>query len=690
MNSEQLHRLFSPHGLLAANQSGFELRDGQLQMSELVLQALSDDLLLVVEAGTGIGKSFAYLVPALQWCAEHEDERIVVATSTIPLQHQLAEKDIPFLLRAMNLPLQSAVLKGRSNYVCLRRLEQHTETEGQLDQSHLEALQRLKQWAQVTQTGDKAELEWSVPPGLWFSVCSEVDTCLGFRCPWRESCFVNRARKLAQEAHIVIINHHLLFANLLVQQEEAESALLPEFTRLVIDEAHNIEKNAVSYFTQTYSSRQLYGQLYTLAHTRQGTVTGLVERLRTVCEHPAACNEMYQLINDLKASSDALDKLLIQLISGARGSHILRAQRVSAHKQLLTQGRDVCDLLEKATSVLDTIIEASGETPQRFEAQAVSSRLHGHVEVLEHLLRFDLAESHVYWLEHTLQRDRETVAVHITPISFAQLLNEGLFSLYRTVICTSATLTVQRSFAYWEEKVGLAQEQGSRLVEEIIPSPFDYRNRVMLAVTGEAPSPSDYPAYFAYSASCIDQLVSSLEGGALVLFTSYAMMDQMHAELAGKLSLQGLQVLKQGDLDRYKMMRTFVDNEHSVLFATQSFWEGVDAPGNTLRLLIICRIPFQVPTDPLYTAKAEKITSQGGKPFFQLSLPEAVIRMKQGYGRLMRTSADRGIVCLLDSRVVQKGYGKIILDSLPQTPLVQGSLSHIVERVEDFFFQKKG
>jgi ATP-dependent DNA helicase DinG len=269
------------------------------------------------------------------------------------------------------------------------------------------------------------------------------------------------------------------------------------------------------------------------------------------------------------------------------------------------------------------------------------------------------------------------------------MLARNIFERYKSVVCTSATLTVKKTFTYWEKKVGLDELEEGRYQKMSIDSPFDYRNRVMLALAGSSPNPSDYQSYFAYSADAIIKMIRSLEGGALVLFTSHAMLESMYDAVKPEMEKLGITLYKQGDEDRYKLMKQFIDQEHSVLMATQSFWEGVDAPGATLRLLIICRLPFQSPADPLFAAKAAKLEEQGASPFMELSLPEAVIRMKQGYGRLMRSSTDRGIVCVLDSRIITKRYGNIILASLPKTLSLNADIDTLIERMEDFYYAQK-
>jgi ATP-dependent DNA helicase DinG len=686
--------LFSPDGIIARSKAGYEVREGQVEMARRVQIALEEDGVLVVEAGTGIGKSFAYLIPSLLWCAQHEDERIVIATSAIPLQHQLLENDIPFLTNALNLPLSAAVLKGRSNYLCMRRLEQQMELGAGLDSAHNQMMRKLFIWSKTTKTGDRAELTWTVPQHIWRSVCSTPESCVGYYCSHREGCFVQQARRRASDAQVIIVNHHLLFASIEMNQdsEDDEHLILPEFERLIIDEAHNIERNAVSYFTQSFDPRQLSLQIHSLAGIHHGKPTGLIERIRGISADPLSCDSIYASTSELLKASDAFSLKLDTLSQDLKSSKRIERIHLDNRPEISLAGAELIEKLKDTADLLGEIISSCTETPETistlFEAQAIFNSLREYSFLIAHLLSFDLEEDHVYWIEQRGMNGNTSAnyVLNITPISFADMLSEHIFHRFRSVICTSATLTVKDTFTYWEQKVGLTDMIGKRYEKAIITSPFDYRSRVMLALAGKSPNPSDYQSYFAYSAKAIVAMIKSLEGGALVLFTSHAMLEGMYKAVGPELEQLGITLLKQGDHDRYKLMKMFVDHEHSVLMATQSFWEGVDAPGTTLRLLIICRLPFQSPADPLFAAKAAKLEQEGKSSFFGLSLPEAVIRMKQGYGRLMRTSSDRGVVCVLDSRIVTKGYGRTILASLPETLTVNGDIETLIERMENFYF----
>jgi ATP-dependent DNA helicase DinG len=693
----KIDHLFSAEGLLAGSKPGYELRTGQVEMALAVEEALFNDGVLVVEAGTGIGKSFAYLVPALLWCAAHEDERIVIATSAIPLQHQLLEKDIPFLINTLNLPLSAAVLKGRSNYLCMRRLDQQMQLSPGFDAGHRAALQKIFLWTKTTHSGDRAQLPFNVFQHVWRSICSTPETCIGYRCRNRDGCYVQQARKRASAAQIIIVNHHLLFASMQMNNtdEDEQQLILPEFDRLIIDEAHNIERNAVSYFTQSYDPRQLHLQLHNTAGTIKGKPFGIVEKLRGISSDPLSCDTAFIHAGEVMRASDACTAELEKLYRDLDQSRRVQPIHIDTHIDVSLAGAQLIDRFHEFADIITDIIRSCPETPETvallYEAQSSAHYFSEQASLISHLISCDLESTHVTYLEQNRIHSQAPwyYVLRITPISFSHMLHKNIFERYKSVVCTSATLTVKKTFTYWEKKVGLDEMEEARYRKVSIDSPFDYRNRVMLALAGSSPNPSDYQSYFAYSAAAIIKMIRSLEGGALVLFTSHAMLEGMYNAVKPEMEKMGITLYKQGDDNRYKLMKLFIEHEHSVLMATQSFWEGVDAPGATLRLLIICRLPFQSPADPLFAAKAAQLEAQGSSPFMELSLPEAVIRMKQGYGRLMRSSTDRGIVCVLDSRIVTKRYGNIILSSLPKTLSLNADIDTLVERMEDFYYAKK-
>ena len=694
MKHEETAALLGPEGPIALGNPAYEYREGQVEMARMVAKAFTDDQVCVIEAGTGIGKSYAYLVPAVMWCAEMPDERLVIATSTIHLQHQLLEKDIPYLRKRLDVPITAAILKGRNNYLCKRRMMQQITQRDLTDEQDALMLRQILAWSTQTKVGDRAEISFRYTQGVWNRVCSDADSCLGFRCPTKDTCFVNKARKEAAASQVIIINHHLLFADMMLKQEEehAESSVvLPAFSRLVIDEAHNIEKNATSYFTAAYDARGLLNLMHLLSHTKGGRVGGLLEDLRPFSDDPVSFNAIYTVLSELRLSIDQSENLLEAFIGNESNSFFVQKGRFLAARELGNSLGVLMERMHVTLRLLKECIESCREEPEAvspvFEAHSVRRRLEGMLSLLDHYRTFDLEDTHVYWMERWVSRSGIAHnTLKTTPVSFFDLLQEGLFTQHETIVCTSATLTVRESFTFFEERVGLGDSLERNYVRKSIPSPFDYRNRVLLCLPQDAPEPSQYREYLAYSCEAIRELIGISEGGALILFTSYAMLGDVHERIAADLEAQGLTVLRQGEENRYQLMKQFVSDEKSVLFATQSFWEGVDAPGDTLRLLIVCKLPFSVPTEPIFYAKKLLVESNGGNSFFELSLPEAIIKLKQGFGRLMRTSSDRGVVCILDSRLTTKRYGPQVIASLPKTRICHGTKGRIIEQVEDFLY----
>ncbi|MCF7940380.1 MAG: hypothetical protein K9M84_02100 [Spirochaetia bacterium] len=696
-NDISIMELLGSEGPIAGAKAGYEYRDGQVTMASLVQTALDEDQICIIEAGTGIGKSFAYLIPLFIWCMDHPDDRTVIATSTIHLQHQLFEKDIPFLQEALHMPVRSSVLKGRNNYLCKRRMYKAIGQRSIFDAQDGDLLGRIMVWSNQTISGDRAELPFPVSGKLWSQICSDADTCMGFRCQHRDSCFLMEARKKALQSQIVIVNHHLLLADMILKQGEEDpdfSIILPPFSRLVIDEAHNIEKNATSYFTDVYDGRTLLSLLARLTHTRRGSIGGLLEELRVSSHDPLSFNAIYQQLNGFKLAIDAFDTAIETFIASRQGSQFIERDRFLSNRMITTACSDFHEQIRAYTAILRACLDSCEEMPevasQFYEATAIRVKIESIGKLIGHYISFDLSETHVYWIDFWVSDMQiRHLSLKLTPVDFSSLLREGIFNVYHSIICTSATLTVQNRFDHWEQKVGIGDQIDRECIRQSILSPFDYRNRVLMCLPSDAPEPTSYREYMDYGSRLISELITTAEGGALVLFTSYAMLHEMYDLVCAQQTTQQLHMLKQGDQDRYRLMKQFVEDEHSVLFATQSFWEGIDAPGNTLRLLIVSRLPFSVPTEPIFYAKKLLLEKQGRNSFFELSLPDAIIKLKQGFGRLMRTSEDRGVVCILDSRILNKRYGKQVIASLPQTQLMTGTGERIVERVEDFLYAKQ-
>ncbi|MCL2833881.1 MAG: ATP-dependent DNA helicase DinG, partial [Treponema sp.] len=674
-------------GEVAARLPVFEVRQSQLDLMRLVIKAFNEDALIAAEAGTGVGKSFAYLLPALCF-AYLNNERVVISTATITLQQQLYEKDIPLVAAALPaiLPksksktapkIKAVLVKGRGNYICRRRLEE-TLREPPLDEEEYEGLKAITLWAEKAETGSRSELSFVPQEGLWSRICSEGDLCMGLRCPYREKCFVMILRREAADAKILVVNHHLLFADLAARHGGAgyeDTVVLPPYRRIIIDEAHNIEDAATSFFSNEFSRFGIFRSLSRLYRkNRRSTVrSGLLIRLADVLPAEQSKAFLGDGLNDeasginscmdsIRKAMDDLDESALQLCR-SDGVFRLTFQKDDIINSVLktpflSLKKNIQIFAGKIRDILETMPEYNSVSDESliWEIRAMVRHLENAADLCASFMDYNENPDKVMWIEkhsgRAAGRSQSDWAVFTeTPLDVAESLRESLFDPNKTVACVSATLTVgqgENSFGYWMNRCGLDLLQERGLLTGIYPSPFPYDSAVLLAVPSDAPMPAEggFSTFVDHAAA---DLTGISGGSALVLFTSYQSMQSAWEIARPRLEDQGIRVLKQGDDDRSRLLKTFLEDRTSVLFATVSFWEGVDAPGDTLRLVIICRLPFKTPSDPVFEARCERLEETGGNSFMDLSVPEAVMKFKQGFGRLMRRSSDRGVVAVLDS-----------------------------------------
>jgi ATP-dependent DNA helicase DinG len=611
-----VRHFFSPHGTLSRWHPNYEFRPGQLEMALEVEAALKDDVPLMVEAGTGTGKTLAYLVPAIL-----SGRRIVISTGTKNLQEQLFFKDIPFLQQHFAQPLRVCYMKGRNNYACRQKIYD-AETEPIL--SGLEEVadfQIIREWEKTTATGDRAEIRQL--PGdstLWPKIDARRELCPGQKCPQFERCFLTAMRRQAAESDIIIVNHHLFFADLASRGEEY-GGILPPYAAVVFDEAHEIEDVAGQYFGVSVSNYQL-------------------QDLR---------RDIAALARRKGFGSPDLDALLESLES---------ATGVFFDQFDAQEGRRACPevddhgpyaALQSALVALAARLELTGEAIEELIP------LHQRTLELRDALRFLIEErnpAYVYWLE----RRGRGCFLQATPIDVSSILAENLFSKVGAVILTSATLTVGGSFDYAKSRLGLPSARTLA-----VAGLFDYSKQALLYVPQDLPDPRD--ARFPNAAAdLILRLLELSRGRAFVLFTSYAQMRQVYDRVSWKTPYP---TLLQGTGPRSALLEEFKSTPNCVLFATSSFWQGVDVPGDQLSMVIIDKLPFAVPSDPVVEARIRAIRERGGNPFYEYQIPEAALALKQGFGRLIRSRSDRGVLVLLDNRITKQRYGRVFFDSLP-------------------------
>ncbi len=680
-----------PGGMLNSHFPSYEFREVQVQMLEEVTRAFNEKGISVIEAGTGVGKSLAYLLPSASWTLRNKD-RVEISTSTNYLPQQLLDKDIPLAEKILGESLNAKLVKGRGNYVCLRRLQDALE-DMSLFRDNDNELSSIRSWVKMTKTGSRDDLSFFPSREIWGKVCSEADACMGLRCPFREDCFVLRARREAAASNLLVVNHHLLFSDLAARMDGAgfdTTAVLPPAHRIIFDEAHSLEQSATSFFSSKYNKLALFKQLYRLYTRNQKGVFGLSQALSKMSRKPEHFEKIPAAVQALHGEAERLDTQLLGFLGGRMSFRLkpgLKEEELGGIVDSLRKVRvELVKLLGIMEAGLAGIEEEYEQESEVFETGIIQMRLAKFAALLSSLEDYDGQEGFVCWIEKgTTSKKDNYCSLILTPLKIDTMMQEAVYEPHKTVVSTSATLTVRKNFEYWMGRVGLNGAYSERISTLRLDSPFEYRRRVLLAVPSDAPGPSE-EGYQEFVIEFVQKCLEVSGGSGLVLFTSYKMLMATYESVAPPLEELGIAVLRQGSEDRSKLLEKFHSDISSVLFATNSFWEGVDAPGESLKLVIICRLPFGVPTDPVIQARMEAIELEGGNSFFNFSLPQAAMKLRQGFGRLMRKKTDRGVVAILDSRIIKKSYGKVLIDSLPNTIRKIEESPYLLQDIENFFF----
>jgi ATP-dependent DNA helicase DinG len=667
-----LYQFFAPGGLLSKTHPAYEFRRGQLQMAQAVEEALEEKRHLIVEAGTGTGKTLAYLLPVIR-----SGKRVIISTGTKNLQEQLFFKDVPALERALfgnksgpdrDRKLSICYMKGRNNYLCRKKLIDLTDQPVLSGLEEIEHYRAIAAWEKTTQTGDRAELaELPEASALWHKLDARADTCLGQKCKEYERCFITEMRRRAAESDIIIVNHHLFFADLSIKLEAegaSDAGVLPECGAVIFDEAHELEDIAGNYFGISVSNLRMDELTRDVEHLLQR------EKLYTP--------QMSGAIQSLRERS----QLFFSLLPANEGRFAFDSRR-----EFLEENGEEFLALNQSLNRLGAELE---QLPQKPEEVFRLARRAQQLQVQLGFVMENKDPNTVFWIERRGFRGpagsrpkasfstaaessagRTNVFLQATPIEVGQILRECLWSQLETSVLTSATLAVGGGFDYIRGRLGL-----DHVRELIVPSHFDYESQAILYVPPNLPDPRT-PQFAAEASGVIRRLLEITRGRAFLLFTSYAQMNEIYQRLLGALDFP---MLKQGDAPKSVLLEEFRITPHAVLFGTSSFWQGVDVQGEQLSCVIIDRLPFAVPSDPVVAARVKAIDASGGNAFFEYQVPSAVITLKQGFGRLIRSLHDRGLLALLDNRILKKQYGRVFVESLPRYRRTTD-----LRKVEEFF-----
>ncbi|MCE5317050.1 MAG: DEAD/DEAH box helicase [Parachlamydia sp.] len=719
---DAVKRLLQADGPFSRCLKGFEPREQQERLMAEILEAYQKRKIALMEAGTGTGKSLAYLIPAVLWAMRHQ-EKSVISTNTINLQEQLLHKDIPLVLQALNADVKAVLVKGMNNYVCLRKVADTKQDLLLMLPEEREEFDRIEAWSQATRDGSRSSLP-IVPSSIsWEKVGAEADTCTKKDCSYFKECFFFKARRQMSDAQLLIVNHHLLCSDLSSRGEGMEDAsLLPPYSRLIIDEAHNLEDVATDFFAHRFSQLEMLRNLSRLYTERQNRPHGKLALLKRQLEDqfrknrsPKTESLLLRLATDLHSLRkdvwvqlartceswvtfvDHLASREEQAIEGIK----LRLQPVhQTHpfwtEKIVPETRQLIAEVEKYVQTITALQgdilalknESLSDTIKNVlvEIGAYGVRLRESCETLRRFLDSEMPPDRVRWVEVQLSRGTPYLTLIDADLDISKAMVDRLFGKLPTVTLCSATLTTNRQFDFVRKRLGLVPELlGDRsVIQNVYDSPFDYSQQALLAVPTDLPPPH-HPQFLQAAVEAIWQAVQASRGNAFILFTSYSMLKSCYDLLVRRMEEQRYHPLKQGEFSRQTLIEKFKSVDRSILFGTDSFWEGVDVVGEALRCVIIVKLPFRVPSEPIFQARSQAIEAKGGDPFMEYALPGAIVKFKQGFGRLIRNKRDRGCVVCLDNRLLTKGYGRLFLNSLPACQTVFAPAEEVQRQMIEFY-----
>lgn len=687
----------SEGGSLSKISESFEERPVQVELLKKIVEAFNESKIAVFEAGTGVGKSYSYLIPSALWALTNH-EKVVVSTGTINLQQQLCEKDIPAVEKIIGKKIKYVLMKGRQNYVCKRRLNDAASIldlfEGESDE-----LKRIAEWADSSSSGSKSDLTFMPTENVWTKINSESDACMGKKCPFFGECFVMKVRKEAASANLIVVNHHLLFADIESRLSGAgydDAAVLPPYRHIIFDEAHGIENAATSFFSESVNRFKLNKLINQMYRKRKNSESGHLCSLAILSSNEEKAGEAYDATVKIKNALLNVEIAAKDLIGNEYTKRLYEATARDFGPLLVALGelsRSLGSFTDIIREVMEGVADEDHEAPCYWESKIILRHLESYVILLKNFAVWDEKRDEVFWIQKRklppeMQREAgeaEYVTFTQTPLDISHLMNDGVFEPMESVICTSATLKTGRDYSYWMNRTGVYFAGEDRIIKGEFPSPFPYNKNMLFAVPKDAPLPDDI-RFQQYIEMALPRLIQAAAGRTLVLFTSYESLKSAHRTVLASMRGFSGRIMKQGDDDNSKLLEAFKKENESVLFATDSFWQGVDIPGESLSQVIIVKLPFTVPNDPVFVARAEAIEKRGGSSFMELSVPEAVIKFRQGIGRLIRRSDDKGVVVVLDRRIYEKRYGSVFTASMPDCKKMYEPLSDITERINSFIF----
>ena len=638
-----LDEIFGAGGLLEKNLPNYELRPQQAGMANAVLSAVSEKKHLIVEAGTGVGKTLAYLIPSIFWAVLNK-KRLLVSTYTKTLQEQLTEKDLPFLKNILGLEFKYALCVGSENYVCLRRIKRSYQL-GLFDDH--ESLKKLLDWLKTTKKGLKMDIDFKISDDMWHSVCRESDMCLGRKCLHRSECFYQKSKMEQYNSDILVVNHHVFFTNI-----AAGGRVLPKYDAAVFDEAQSLEEVASSYLGVEVSNTGLNYILSRIFNPKKGA--GILKLLNLSFEEK---ENFIDAVVKLREEGNIFFNSIISKFG--MDKNVIRVRQPGiVENNFDAPLMRLADILKKAAA-------ATSDDEIKYELKGYFGRLAGIKKGIEIFLKQSYPD-YVYWVDIAMMRRRLRASIHAVPIDISKILKEKVFEKTSPVILTSATLSTDKKFDFIKTQLGLENAE-----EILFDSPFDYKKQVLLYLPESVPDPrSETDEFCLKVAEEIEGILKITAGRTFCLFTSYKMLNFTGNYLSEKNG--GYKILRQDEAPKWQMLSEFKKTENAVLLGTSTFWQGVDVPGRALECVIITKLPFAAPDEPVVEAKMEFIEARGGNPFREFQIPQAIIMLKQGFGRLIRHKNDVGIVAILDPRIKTRGYGKKFLRSLPECRIVDG------------------